>query len=1650
MDSLPRKTVGGTTEQLSFAGCIPSSDNSVNTGVAFATRKVSELEEVMLPGAASEKWNQAIKIDCQAGHKRNVTVADITSKISSTSLATLISEPVEKCPKTGETETAHWPVIDPSLIESTQVAKTALLQPYRPSHISPPAGTIARKVHGLQHSCRAAIWAVALLQQRKLHGDRLAWEFPDQMIPLLIKTCLFHDTGREGDGFDTLEWERASADNLREHLRNIGVDQSLAWQCGEAICHKDNPKGCEHLPEAIQTLRSLLHDADTLEVMRVRRCFYMDRLECFADCQDDLKRQDWRLLAEEVCRVIARQGDLWCPIKLQDSEANHKHFFSIGAATRCENTKKQWEHHPSPFSYQLFSIGEQSGVVRGLITPYTGQLTEPPASSFSLAKLTPQAGAMKSAAMEECHSTWPAALYNDPVSQQVYSVKPASCELSARNQLLMANLAGLLGITVPQSFVHEEQGHFYVVSPVPEQWQGKLKGGEATLRSLSSEQWARLLLINVIVGNESMVNSAWEGIELTPEGEPVMFHWDYAGMATRYPCPEKPEPASKTDDFSSMPLLLNKLRNPQAPPMNSLPIDNPCVDILEQLEDDLLGHTLKDILRQVDWQALDQLIEHSGFLPGDRSWLRQTIHDRIAWLTTRFPKSLEAGERVSMAEYRAVEAAGIRGGWLPVKGRDIRGGQIGISQLLDADGQPITRMTLKLSREAGNKLADNLALDRGLHRLASRVKYANFALNDPKHALKERYRDWRSDLTSLVNDCEGMAVQLAKDKSRWQAKDHNTIDNTVTILQDIANKCRASLNADVPFIAKLPAIKTPLPVSALPARVSSRTGTDVEVKVQLAEFSHGFAKLTGQSVSYLTTEQLDAAHLSASPVRAVELESAVCEGGSILFSPPSLPEALSFENQLTLTFPGHSKAVVEALFRELAELGIGGERPDINDLEEQWLDALADYHGCLGDMNLVVAADIDTPVNTGKKAFLKELLNFSDEEWLNWEIHCRIRAGRLVHYRPGLPHGISANPARQFCLGHTLGFWSRGERDNGQVLISLENEAVLSSFERRHQIGMKPHHFSAGHIAHRIKSNTEYTFTRVMEQLADNSRYRPGGAMSLRLTSETLGRMDAKIYKEPIPYSGGFPGLEALARNEKIITQSTSDYQSVIKHTLAQETCFSNPVSLLDEWSKLEMSSLEGQRQLLGTLKKRFSHWPDGRPLEQLFRESWSVLYRELTSEDSKHHPGIKGIVSSCGEERIQLLFEQNPQLLEGKLDSLDGFELKDLSTIKSIDFSGCSMRGTILPSITFQQCKFNTERLNSAIVDSCFFSQCSFEGERFSSSVLDNVRFFTPGGKDGEVLESTSQISRILYQSCVNENNEFNLENWLEVMGKSDYLCYFSTSLDDLSRDILSEHIDEIIKTYPQQLHKIIYGLFAIEFKSTANAINFVRNNREFYHSQIKDLKDVYFEFRTTFLKEGDYNSTTGNPLEELCPLNSLKDNDFSRESVLSLMLNVMNLVLFPESNDKYIDFGVNAKSTDEHDDCLKDIPEDSSESIQNNSISSLQTDGLPLAEMEAYKAHFCNYYLKVYREYFHQFWKECSEESQLRIAKHCLLHQNIAVSPLTTIEFFNSLPEGHDEQYWLEINLANMSKHTKNQDEWDQLLSEYFGNWGEDNRYY
>ena len=1561
MDPLNTQTTG-TTEKDAPNRCFYGLLHELREIARAFARKVRRIRELIRPSIPQPG---EVHPDFRCNGEHDVSVVNVTVTITDSDQPI---EPPHNPPTSDKAETVSYnlPAIDKSLIKSSEAVKTILLQSYLNS---PDSQSIARPVHGLQHSCRTATWALSILQLRKQQHDPPALAFPDDMVPLLIKACLFHDSGREGDGVDQPEWEQASADNLSEHLRNCGVEQSLAWQCGEAICNKDNPEACRHLPEAIQTLRSLLHDADTLDVMRVRGRFFMDRLECFEDCQDE-DRKNWRVLATEVCKVIAGQGDLWCSIKLCDDRRTDQ-FFSIDTAGACESTKKQWEHHPSPLWYQLSGIGKQSPFIQQLISPCTEHLAEPPELSFSMAKL----------------DLLTTGLYNDPVTQQCYSIKQASCELSARNQALMGNLARQLGITVPESFVHQEQGHFYVVSHVPGEWSGNLKGGEEALQSLSSEQWARLMLVNVIVGNESMVNSAWEGIELTPQGEPVMRHWDHAGLATRYLPRDEAECVAGTDDFSSMPVLLKKLRDPRAPVMNSLRVENPCVDILAQLDDDFLGQTLQKILGQVDWQALDQLIEQSGFLAGDRSWLRQTIHDRIAWLTTRLPQSQEGDERVSMAQYKAIEAAGIRGGWLPVKGKDIDGGQICMTQLLDANGEPITQMSLRLSQSAGNQLADNLALERGLVDLAHKVGVIN--------RRNASHRDWSGDLACMASECKDMADQLAHDIGRWHPDDQDTIRQTEKTLREIVKKCEASSDQR---LIELPKIKLPLPTPLFPARVSSRMGAEAEAMIQRSKFSHGFAKLTGQSIPHFDRQRFDAANISTPLIQRVELKPTACEEGSILFYPPNLSGALTFERKLTITLPGHGKAVVEGLFRELAELGIDGARPNADDLEAQWLNSLAFYHGCLGDMNRAVATDVNSPLNTRKKEFLKQQLQLSDDALLDWEVHCRIRAGRLVHYRPGFPHDISS--ARDFSPGHNVNFMADREQDAAQVVIdSLANEGALGSYERRTHIGLE-HSGNVWHLPRRIKSNTNYVFTRIQSTQTndevDESKREYAGDMNMMFKSETLGRLDGMNFVNV----ASCPESDLLVRDEKIITKSTDDYRRLANGLVSQETLFAKPLSLFDELEKIQVTSLEDQYRLLHILKQRYSHWPDGRPLEQLFPQSWAAYYFKLTCANSKIDKNIKDLIKLCGRDGIQLLFEQNPQLLEGRLVSLDGLKLEGSDyNLHRFDLSDCSMNGTVMKSVRFKSCKINTERLNCATVDDLFISGCSFVGERFSLSILENARFITGYEHNTfTVSESTEQLSRIIYQSCVNQQNELNLDQWLELMLKNHFLRMFTTPVDDLSQNTLSQHIERIIEDHPDRLCDIINDSIDIQFKSVEHTINFVRNNPQFHGHKVKDFRDLYFDFRDLYFDFRDFLSKDCRVEQEcvlrknLFRLRSGVPKGFSPEAVLELMFNVVNLAVLPQLKSEYIEFN--------------DISEDEGGSAKMNTMPCTEPDDKIVRDADLTSD------FKDYQKYFYEVWEACSDESKLTIANFCSSHHVVLVSKSTKEKFLKFLAENQEQK--------------------------------------
>ncbi|OED44461.1 hypothetical protein ACH42_07385 [Endozoicomonas sp. (ex Bugula neritina AB1)] len=141
-------------------------------------------------------------------------------------------------------------------------------------------GKITRPKHGAQHQSRVAVWAVVLLTMRREMGDQAAVDFPDNLIPALMKTCLLHDSGRKGDGRDQKEWEEVSGQQCKDHLIALGLSEAVAEYCGKAIQYKDDPKTFPYKNNAnAEMIRSLLHDADTLDVIRVRNNFFIDFLE---------------------------------------------------------------------------------------------------------------------------------------------------------------------------------------------------------------------------------------------------------------------------------------------------------------------------------------------------------------------------------------------------------------------------------------------------------------------------------------------------------------------------------------------------------------------------------------------------------------------------------------------------------------------------------------------------------------------------------------------------------------------------------------------------------------------------------------------------------------------------------------------------------------------------------------------------------------------------------------------------------------------------------------------------------------------------------------------------------------------------------------------------------------------------------------------------------------------------------------------------------------------------------------------------------------------------------------------------------------------------------------------------------------------------
>ena len=233
-------------------------------------------------------------------------------------------------------------------------------------------GGISRPVHGAMHGSRTGIWVIAMLAFRAQLGDsearRLMEDHPE-WLPHLMTAGVMHDSGRKGDGMDTKEWEDISGENCAKQLRSAGCSEELIAICQKAIVNKDGD-----ISKDKSLVDKLVHDADALEVIRVRTSFDMSYLDVFQDMKDQIPDINQKLyqLVSQIRAVIAAQFDLLDDNEIinshpdykfkEDKSRNIKETYNVKAKTAFEYSPNillcqfDWLKQNAPELYEMLAL----------------------------------------------------------------------------------------------------------------------------------------------------------------------------------------------------------------------------------------------------------------------------------------------------------------------------------------------------------------------------------------------------------------------------------------------------------------------------------------------------------------------------------------------------------------------------------------------------------------------------------------------------------------------------------------------------------------------------------------------------------------------------------------------------------------------------------------------------------------------------------------------------------------------------------------------------------------------------------------------------------------------------------------------------------------------------------------------------------------------------------------------------------------------------------------------------------------------------------------------------------------------------------------------------------------------------------------------
>ncbi|WP_236631640.1 pentapeptide repeat-containing protein [Endozoicomonas numazuensis] len=997
--------------------------------------------------------------------------------------------------------------------------------------------------------------------------------------------------------------------------------------------------------------------------MRVREMFDLDYLELYQGSQNNQARCNEILaLAVSIRDFIASQGDLRDNTGIEGTCSGSKTILKEKSPACFSMSEKfEFEKAPDAMSKQLQHLEKNAPeLFESLVTCAGKPITCQQCRLDEMKRTARPIGGSRQQNL--------AGKYQHESTGQLYYVKCPLEPEHARNEVLMSKLASLMGLRVPDYRLHQEQGKTFVISP----WQEGLKP-VSDFSKRSKEELALLYIGAAWLGNSDTVYHQGNTLE-GADGQLVSLDW---GVAGRFNASSK-----RKSDFFSAPIELAAFKdaNTQLSKKYFEVRNEKCASNHQNAFGGLTDNDVINAVRRlinVPSRQIDELIETYGpDKPGERQWLRRTIHERRAWFALRYPQACDE-QIITPAEQGAISSAGINGYCRPVCVGDIAEGQIRLQQQYTPDGQAQIQASLLLSEEAAVRLESEMGIVHSHHNLRQKIAFFRNYVSGTSMS-----EELRQEHRILTGECQNLIANLDKKTGSYRGVNGELRENLEQWLSELRKNVQETKDGELVNLKHLPELAGLTDLHCLPGRVAT-VGMELPGTFSVIPSLWSQGALTGERCQM------------GNSVPAYTMTPD--EKTTLSFHGAAIPTGQAFARRLTVTVEGSPEHAAEKLFSVLEGFSLHISRPSAISLQEEYLDQLARFEGIHRSLDQQVKGMAEEERVRHKEHFVSAHLGVLS---LSWEHHCLMEGGQRIFFRPPMP--VNSSQKSDHYASHDLGYFSGDSERKAENVIDtiLHKGGTLDSLPERSRKGLPT--FGSSVLDENIENGAA---TLVFSRLGKKKHHE---GIRILLKPRVLERLDAMAFG-----SNAFIRDRAiniadsdvpLTKKMKLERTETRELLTNQEHEDKNHVNYAHSVSLYENLEAISVPDEQGKARLTECLKKHFDYWPDGRPVDEvvLLNKYSYAEYERLCK-----HKQWGQLVKSLGYNQFKPFLQLNPDLEKSGISSLNGLELR--GCLEGFSFKGIDLKNTVFSCMKIENCNLTGCDLSSCTLYGTFIN-CQFD----------------------------------------------------------------------------------------------------------------------------------------------------------------------------------------------------------------------------------------------------------------------------------------------------------------------------------------------------